>query len=127
MDYLSVKSLHMWCAGFSISLFALRGSLQLAGVNWRRWRILRIAPHLVDTVLLAAAIWLANLLQQIPFVHGWLTAKLLALVAYILLGRIALKAGQAAHLAAPAFFAALLCVFYIVGVALTHSPGLGLL
>ena len=127
MDYLTIKALHMWCAGISIGLFTLRGGLQLAGVSWRHWRVLRIAPHLVDTVLLAAAIWLATLLQQIPFVHGWITAKLLALVAYILLGRIALKAGQPLPRAALAFAGALLCVAYIVGVAITHSPGLGML
>jgi uncharacterized membrane protein SirB2 len=127
MDYLTIKALHMWCAGISISFFTLRGSLQLAGVNWRRWRLLRIAPHLVDTVLLSAAIWLATLLQQIPFVHGWLTAKVLSLIAYILLGKLALKADQPPLRAALAFAAALLCVAYIVAVAITHSASLGLI
>lgn len=127
MDYLTIKSLHMHCAAISISLFALRGSLQLAGVDWRRWRVLRVAPHLVDSVLLAAAIWLAAWLQQIPFVQGWITAKLLALIAYILLGREALRAGQPRGRAALFFVAALMCVSYIVGVAITHSAGLGLL
>ena len=56
MNYLTIKTLHMWCAGLSIGLFTLRGSLQLAGVEWRRWRALRIAPHVVDSVLLGAAI-----------------------------------------------------------------------
>jgi len=127
MDYLTIKSLHMWCAGLSIGLFTLRGCLQLAGVGWRRWRVLRIAPHLVDTVLLSAAIWLATLLQQVPFVHGWITAKVLALVAYILLGRQALKVGQTPRRASAFFIAALLCVAYIVAVAITHSASLGLI
>lgn len=127
MDYLTIKALHMGCACLSISLFGLRGGLLLAGVDWRHWRWLRIAPHVVDTLLLSAAIWLATLLQQIPFVHGWITAKVVALVAYILLGRQALKAGQTPRCAAPAFLAALLCVGYIVLVATTHSATLGLL
>lgn len=115
----------MSCAAVSIALFALRSSLQLAGVDWRRWKLLRIAPHLVDTVLLAAAIWLALLLQQYPFSANWITAKLLALVAYVLLGRQALRPGLPLGRAAAFFTAALLAVAYIVAVAITHSASLG--
>jgi len=125
MTYLIVKYLHVSCVTLSISLFALRGSLQLAGVDWRRWKSLRIAPHMVDTVLLGAATWLALMLHQYPFVNAWLTAKLLALLAYILLGKQALKAGQSPARAAVAGVAALFCIVYIVSVATTHSATLG--
>lgn len=64
--------------------------MQFGGIDWRRWQWLRIAPHLNDTLLLAAAIALAAMSAQYPFVQGWLTAKLLALLAYIALGRVAL-------------------------------------
>ena len=47
VDYLYVRTVHMACAGISIGLFAARGAMQLGGVDWRRWRWLRIAPHLV--------------------------------------------------------------------------------
>ena len=33
-------------------------------------------------------------MQQYPLVHGWLTAKFFALIAYIVLGTIALKRGK---------------------------------
>jgi len=55
MDYGTVRSIHLACVTASITLFVLRGLLQIASVNWRRWRWLRIVPHLNDTVLLAAA------------------------------------------------------------------------
>ena len=126
MTYFGVKYLHVSCVTLSICLFALRGSLQLAGIDWRRWKFLRIAPHVVDTVLLGAAIWLTLQLHQYPFVNGWLTAKLLALLTYILLGKLALKADQTPARAAAASVAALFCVFYIVSVATTHSATLGL-
>lgn len=126
MTYLSIKYFHISCVTLSISLFALRASLQLADVDWRRWKFLRIAPHMIDTALLGAAIWLALLLHQYPFVNGWLTAKLLALIAYILLGKMALKAGQSPARAAAASLAALFCIVYIVSVATTHSATLGL-
>ncbi|GAB2900838.1 SirB2 family protein [Uliginosibacterium flavum] len=125
MTYWTIKYLHVSCVMLSISLFVLRGCLQLAGVDWRRWKLLRIAPHVVDTALLGAAIWLTLLLHQYPFANSWLTAKLLALVAYILLGTIALKATQPPARAAAAGVAALFCVSYIVSVATTHSATLG--
>lgn len=127
MDYASVKYLHMSCAAVSISLFTLRGVLQLQSQPWRHWAMLRRLPHIVDTVLLVSAIWLAWILGQAPFVNGWLTAKVLALLAYILLGMRALGKNTPASQRPAYFVAALLSVGYIVGVALTHSPTWGLI
>ncbi|MDR3451844.1 MAG: SirB2 family protein [Rhodoferax sp.] len=125
MNYEAVKSLHITCVVLSISLFILRAALQWQDVPWRSWRVLRVAPHVVDTVLLGSALWLCWIIGQYPFVQGWLTAKVLALLAYILLGRAALGRNTAKGQRLPAFTAALLCVGYIVGVALTHSPTWG--
>lgn len=127
MDYLSVRSVHIACAGISISLFAARGLMQVGGVDWRRWGWLRIAPHLNDTVLLGAAVALAVMSGQYPFAQTWLTAKVLALFAYIALGRLALGRDVPPHRRRIAFVAALLSVSYIVAVALTRSASLGML
>ena len=126
MAYLSVKYLHMSCVVISISLFTLRGVMQLRATPWRHWVVLRHLPHMVDTVLLGSAIWLAWTLGQTPFVDGWLTAKVLALLAYILFGMRALEKHTPAAQRLAYFVAALLSVGYIVGVALTHSPTWGL-
>ncbi|MEC5387251.1 SirB2 family protein [Uliginosibacterium sp. H3] len=132
MDYASTKLLHIGCVTLSISLFALRGTLQLAGIEWRRWRVLRVAPHIVDSVLLFSAIKLAMTLHISPLNSCWLAAKVLALIGYILLGRYALRApawaadGVSRVRALLPFVAALLTVGYIVGVAVTHSPSWGL-
>lgn len=115
----------MACAGASIALFVLRGGLHLAGVDWRRARVLRVLPHGIDTVLLGAAIWLTIRLGQYPFTQAWLTAKLLALVAYVLLGRQALRAGQPRLRSLAFLVAALAAVGYIVAVALHHSARAG--
>ncbi|KAF7598521.1 MAG: regulator SirB [Candidatus Dactylopiibacterium carminicum] len=127
MLYLTLKQIHFTAAMLSIGLFFLRGSLQLAGVPWRRWWPLRYLPHLVDTVLLGVAIKLAVLIHQYPLVHGWLTAKLVALLGYILLGHWALRRDQPRRRAVAAFISALLCVGYIVGVGLTKSASWRLL
>jgi uncharacterized membrane protein SirB2 len=127
VDYLSVKHLHVTCALISISLFVSRGTLAVLARPWRQWWLLRVAPHAVDTVLLASALWMAWRIGQYPFVNGWLTAKVLALLVYILLGSRALGMTTPQVQRAPFFVAALLCVGYIVGVALTRSPTWNLL
>lgn len=126
LDYQAVRLVHIACAGISIGLFAARGAMQLGGVDWRRWRWLRIAPHLNDTVLLGAAVTLALLSAQYPFVQNWLTAKVLALCAYVALGSAALAREAPPARRRVAFVAALLCVGYIVAVARTRSASLGL-
>ena len=127
VDYLLIKTLHVTCVLVSIGLFVLRGTLELMDKPWRNWRLLRVAPHLVDTLLLTSALWLAWRIGQYPFVDGWLTAKVLALLAYIVLGMRALGRKTPRSQRLHFFGAALLCVTYIVGVALTHSPTWGLI
>ena len=88
-------------------------------------RVMRIVPHIVDTLLLASAVALAVRIHQHPLVHGWLTAKVLALIAYIVVGAMGLHYGRTKRIRALAFGAALLIFAYIVGVALTRQPFLG--
>ena len=124
--YVFVKDIHLACVVLSLGGFAARGVLMLAGSPLLQARFVRIAPHVVDTVLLASAAWLAWALQQYPLVHGWLTAKLVGLIAYVLLGTIALRRGRTRAVRATAFAGALLAAAYIVAVALTRQPLPGL-
>jgi uncharacterized membrane protein SirB2 len=119
--YLAVRTLHVVCAALSITGFAARGVLMLLDSPLLKTRFVRIAPHVVDTALLASAVWLAWFLGQVPFVHGWITAKVLALVAYIVLGSIALRRGRTKAARIAAFAAALAAAGYIVAVALTRD------
>jgi uncharacterized membrane protein SirB2 len=89
-------------------------------------RLARVAPHVIDSLLLGSAITLAVLSGQYPFVQTWLTAKFLALLAYILLGMMALKRGRTKAIRGRFFILALLSYVYIVSVALTRSPLPGL-
>ena len=86
----------------------------------QKW--LKIAPHIVDTILLVTAIMLAMRISQYPLTHGWLTAKLMALLAYIVLGVFALKRGKTKQTRVFAFVAAILVFAYIVLVAITRTP-----
>lgn len=122
MSYLAIKHLHVTCVVLSGLGFLLRGGLMLCQSPWLGHRLARVLPHIVDTLLLGSALTLAWLSGQYPFVQGWLTAKVLGLLAYIAFGTVALKRGRTRGVRAGGFVAALLAYGYIVRVALTRSP-----
>lgn len=82
----------------------------------------RIAPHVIDTLLLGSAITLLFIIGQYPFINHWLTAKFLALIAYILLGTIAIKRGKTKAQRSIALVAALITFGYILSVAISRDP-----
>jgi uncharacterized membrane protein SirB2 len=120
--YLQLRTLHITCVVVSIALFVIRHALTLWGVNWRRSRAMRIMPHIVDSLLLLSAVLLAITIEQYPFVHGWVTVKVIALVTYIVLGMQALKPNRSLAVRRIAFMAAVIVFGFIVTVARTHSP-----
>lgn len=122
MDYSDVRLLHMACAAASFALFLLRGGWMLWRPELLAQRWVRVAPHLVDTVFLGSGLYLMTLVRQYPFAHGWLTAKVFGLIAYIVLGSIALKAGRTRAQRAVAFAGAIVVFLYVVGVARAHHP-----
>ena len=114
--------MHITCAVLSYSLFFLRGLWSLNDSPIMRQRWVKVAPHLIDTILLGSAIGLAISIQQYPIVDAWLTAKVVALLIYILLGFIALKFGKSKKVRFTAWIAAQIVFFYIVLVAINHTP-----
>lgn len=118
----SLKLAHMALAALSVALFSLRGCWMLLESPLGQARWTRVVPHVVDTVFLATGIWLAVRIDQYPFVQPWLTAKVFGLVAYIILGSIALKRGRTRAIRAAAFVAALAVFAYIAGVARARHP-----
>ncbi|GGP27830.1 SirB2 family protein [Silvimonas amylolytica] len=120
--YLIIKQIHVTCVLLSGLLFLYRGVLMLTGSTHLRQIWLRVLPHLIDTVLLAAGVTLAVFSHQYPGQQTWLTAKLIGLVVYIGLGMIALKRGRTRKTRAIAFVAALLVFAWIIGVAITRNP-----
>lgn len=120
--YAVLKALHVGCAAASIAFFCVRGAWMLVAPERLRRKWVRVLPHVVDTVLLASAIALAVMLRNYPLTHGWLTAKVVGLFAYIVLGTIALKRGRTRGIRIAAFAGAIVTFAYIVSVAVTKSP-----
>lgn len=120
--YPQIKLVHIAAVLTSGLLFLLRGAALNAGQGWAMAAPLRYLSYTVDTVLLTAALMLATLLHQYPFVHGWLTTKVLLLVVYIVLGSYALKRGSTRKVRIGCWVAALLVYGYIISVARAHHP-----
>jgi uncharacterized membrane protein SirB2 len=120
--YLQIKCAHIVAVLASGALFALRGAGVLAGARWPMWAPLRHLTYTIDTVLLTAALMLATILHQYPFVHGWLTVKVLLLVVYIVLGTFALRRARTQRARAWSYAAALVVFLFIVSVARAHHP-----
>ena len=122
MDFTVLKIIHVTTAVVSYALFFVRGIWMINGSPRFGERWVRIVPHVNDTLLLAAAIWMTILIHQYPGTHAWLTAKLTALLFYIGLGAAALKHGKTRRTRIMAWLAAQAVFFYIGAVALTRNP-----
>jgi len=120
--YSALKIIHVSFAILSIAGFILRGVWMFGhSANLHR-RIVRVAPHVVDTAFLISGIWLVVTLHLVVREQAWLIAKLVALILYIVFGAIALRWGRSMQIRAAAFIAALSAYLYIAGVALSKSP-----
>lgn len=117
-----LKHIHIACALLSLSGFALRGYWLMRRDPRLGNRLTRVVPHLVDTLLLGSAVAMLVLLNVSPFAFDWLSAKLTALLVYIVLGMVALRFGRSHRLRVGAFWLALATGLYIISVAYTKSP-----
>lgn len=117
-----LKVLHVSCAAISYVLFFARGIWSMRSSPRLQQRWVKIAPHVVDTLLLTSAIALAVQLGISPLAAPWLMAKIVALLLYIALGMVAIKRGKTKRIRLFAWVAAQLVFFYIVATAIAHDP-----
>lgn len=120
--YLEIRSVHIGAVIFSGLLMASRAvAHNWLGARWVMAWPVRFLSYGIDTVLLTAALMLTTIIQQFPFVDGWLTMKVLLLGAYIALGFLALR-GPTAQVRWASLAGASLTFGFIVTVAREHSP-----
>ena len=92
--YTTIKIIHASSALLSFIGFFIRGILMLRESELFNAKFTKIAPHIIDTILLITAIILVTLSSQYPITHNWLTAKVLGLLVYIGLGLWAFRFGK---------------------------------
>lgn len=122
LSFEAVKQVHVACALLSGGGFFARGILMMRESTLLKMRLLKIAPHVVDTVLLVTAIILASQWGWSALEMPWLLTKIGALLLYIFLGVVALRRGRTKQARILAWFAAMGVFVYIVVVAITKSP-----
>jgi uncharacterized membrane protein SirB2 len=120
--YAALKQVHLVTVTVSFCLFFVRGLWMVRDSEQLHRRWVRIVPHLNDTVLLLSAIGMLTVIGQSPFAIDWLTAKIVALVLYILAGTVAIKRGPTKSMRIGAWLLAMAIFGYIASVGLTHDP-----
>ncbi|MEJ2087057.1 MAG: SirB2 family protein [Gammaproteobacteria bacterium] len=114
-----LKSFHIALAYLTTVGFVIRGLWAIADSPLRNERWVRVAPHVIDTMLLAAGVTMAVNIGA-SLTSGWLAAKLLGLLCYIGFGVVAMRARRR-PLKIAGFVLALCAVGYMFAVAFTRS------
>lgn len=117
-----IKYVHLASVVLSLTGFVLRGILMIRASPLMNARWIKVLPHINDTVLLVAALSLAVMSDQYPFVENWVTAKVLGVIAYIILGALALRDANTLQMRVVCWLAAMAVFGWIVSVALTRQP-----
>ncbi|GHB97663.1 SirB2 family protein [Thermomonas carbonis] len=120
--YPQIKQFHIALALLSGSLFALRGGFALGGARWPQALPVKWLSYAIDTALLTAALMLLTILPWAMFANGWLLAKIALLVAYVVLGVLAMRPGRTQRGRATCYVAALLVFASVYAIARAHHP-----
>ena len=123
--YSIVKIFHIICVMVSLSGFVIRGILKLNDPQILQHKLVRVLPHVVDTLLLISALTLVVMSGMYPWLAPWVGVKLVALVAYIIAGSIFMRSESKGLVQSSWFAVSLIIASYIVLVALTKSPSVG--
>lgn len=119
--YIALKHLHLTFVALALLIFFVRGVLLFIHSPLLNKKLLKIAPHIINTIMLVSGILLAVSLGMKPGEHPWLMAKLIGLVIFIILGVGAFKVRNVL-LQKILWVDALVVFAYIVSVAITKSP-----
>lgn len=114
-------AIHILSVYLSLAGFIVRGILMMMDSPLLQSKIAKIFPHIVDTVLLVTAISLVIITHLYPTEQPWLMGKIVGLIAYIVIGTIALKRGKTKTIRIIAWLAALVIFMAILSMAMTRQ------
>ncbi|MGF1695833.1 SirB2 family protein [Vibrio kyushuensis] len=122
--YEGIKHFHMLTIALSATLLSVRYGLMMADSKLVNNKVLKVFPHINDTLLLLSGFGLIYVTGFMPFTPegAWLTEKITCILAYIALGFFALKLGRNKLLRTFSFFGALGWLIMAAKVAMTKTP-----
>ena len=112
-----LKDTHMLFILLSVGSFITRIMLAQFKPAWLQPKLAKIAPHVIDTILLLSGIGLVFQGNWMAGEFGWILTKLVMLIAYIGFGVMAMRSTGIKRWGA--FVLALVCFGYIISVAVT--------
>ncbi|WP_341503419.1 SirB2 family protein [Gallaecimonas sp. GXIMD4217] len=120
--YLPLKGLHSLAIAASALLLVYRFILDWRGRDWRQSKWLTLVPRANDALLLVSAFGLCFVINQFPFMSPWVTEKLLGLLAYVVLGVVALQNSRSLLMRSFAVAGALGWIVYNAKLAISKTP-----
>jgi uncharacterized membrane protein SirB2 len=116
-----LKLAHVTCVVISGSMFIYRFARMTTRPDQPLPKALKVVPHINDTILLGCALGMLYVAGINPFTMPWLFAKILALLAYIVIGAICMRSIPGSKQQTVSFVAAISVFAYILLVGLSKQ------
>lgn len=114
-----IKLIHLIFIMTSLASFIARIAFSVFKPDILQNKIIKIAPHIIDTILLVSGITLIIQGNWLEGEYGWIISKFILLLGYIALGVMAMRMKGAKRWLA--FTAAIACFVYIFVIAITKN------
>lgn len=112
-----IKSIHIIFILLSFTSFFSRFALSIIKPELLQKKIIKIAPHIIDTLLLISGVTLVFQGNWLAGEFGWIISKLILLISYIILAVMAMRLKGSKRWFA--FAAAIACYVYIFVIAIS--------
>jgi uncharacterized membrane protein SirB2 len=114
-----IKLIHIIFILTSLASFIARIALSVFKPSILQIKIFKIAPHIIDTVLLVSGIALVIQGNWLEGEFGWILSKLILLLVYIVFGVMAMRFSNYKRWLA--FTGAITCYIFIFMIAITKN------
>ena len=114
-----IKLIHLIFILTSLASFIARIALSVFKPGILKNKIIKIAPHIIDTVLLVSGITLVIQGNWLDGEFDWILSKLILLLIYIILGVMAMRFSDYKRWLA--FTGAIMCYIFIFLIAITKN------